>query len=361
MSSLSPKVAREYCQVCPSLCHTSCPISELTGELRHTPWGKMNLARGLLEKQLPWTLENLEAIYQCYACGQCSDACAHSISLAEGLEEVRVQANELDLAPSGLKEIKKNFKQSNHPYRIEDLAPLPETWRLEKQERIFWPSCHTRRYFPHRLTIYQKLFAKLKIKGLGLWQGPLPCCGAPLKHLGLKEDFEELSEVLYHSLLSYRSIVVEDSACLQTFQTSYLKWGKGLKYKLVHLSEFLDSYLEHHPYRSREDKLQEAVLIKPIALKERPLEKLYEKITGQNLPVLLSKQGFLPTWGIEASYHRLFPKLAQKLSQKALKNLPPMESGTLLTADSLVQGQIESFSSPWKVRDFYEWMEEILY
>ncbi len=357
------KQMMDYCTYCPKMCRFSCPVSEVTKSETFTPWGKMQVARWLLEKKIPFSEENVLPLYQCTNCLHCQEYCEHDNDVPRALEEVRKLAVENCVAPSPVFEMEKKFRRFNNPYGVKLDWDREEEFCQVHPHVVFFPSCHTRHFFPERLRTYFALFQKLKIPGIAIKEDLVPCCGEPLRALGLEKAFGEIAEIQGHSLRAATTVVTDGPECSATLKNHYGSHGLPKSGIVTHLLEFLEPYFEHSNYqtqgkvRGRFLFLDSPFLVRHQKLAELP-RKFLTQLTGFK-PMELAFHGEdALSAGVEGAYGFLFPETSEAMTRRILEEIQGRRIRKVITACSQLEEQLRRLDSTLEVQDLYEFLNE---
>jgi Fe-S oxidoreductase len=363
------KKMMDYCTYCPKMCRFSCPVSEAAKTETVTPWGKMELAGWLLDKEVPWSPEAALPAYQCTLCLHCQQYCEHDNDVPSSLREIRRLAVENYTAPPAVYELQRRFAAQNNPYGRDLLTPLkaevPKAFGKKKKDVALLLCCHTSNYFPSRLKTYLDLFAKLGVESCQVFDGPVQCCGAPLRALGLDADFAEIAEVQACAFQDYSYLVTDGPECAYALRETYRRLGFPLMPQVLHLLEFLAPFLKHHNYRSKGRITGRFAYHDPVFLSrylkilDLPREILQE-LTG-SAPVELSQHGedSLSSGG-EGGYDWVFPDLSEKIARRTADEVASRELTMLITACSKSEERFRRVARGFEVRDLYEFLNEHL-
>ncbi len=363
----STKKMMDYCTYCPKMCRFSCPVSEADKIETHTPWGKMEIGRWVIDKTLTLSEELAQAAYQCTNCLHCQQYCEHLNDVPAALGEIRRLAVENYAAPPEAYALEKRFAESNNPYGGDllekSLGKLSKRVLREGAEVALFPCCHTLHFFPNRLARYFELFEKLGVGQIEVVQGGVPCCGEPLRALGFQEDFEEIAEVQYHALKKYKLIVTDGPECCNSLKRYYPELGLPLEERTIHLLEFLSPLLSHHNYRTRGDfkgKIayhDSPYMSRYLGLIELP-RKILKDLTGFN-PVELGMWGAESlSAGTEGSYALIFPEISDRIARRPTDEVASRGIGRLITACSKAEAIFKKFANGFAVQDIFEFLNE---
>jgi Fe-S oxidoreductase len=358
----------DYCTYCPKMCRFSCPVSEVTKEETTTPWGKMEMGRWLLDRQVSFSKESALPLYQCSNCLACQEYCEHLNDVPEALGEVRRMAVENWAAPDRVYQVGERFAKHNNPYGVDlqkrkGLPPLGR-WKNKKAKVGFFPSCHTLYYFPERLNTYFELFKKLAIPQISIYPQPLNCCGEPLRALGLHKEFSELAEVQEQMLRHYSFLVSDEAECSFSLKEHY-PWKSAFssKPRVFNLLDFLEPYLLHSSYQTHGKVKGRLVFQDPpflarhLKLPDLP-RRVLAHVTGF-APIRLSFHGkdTLST-GTEGSYEMIFPEIADQMAQRVVAEIRRRGFKKLLTASVKTEIQLKRLAPELEIQDIYEFLNE---
>lgn len=362
------KKMMDYCTYCPKMCRFSCPTAEATASETYTPWGKMEIARWVVDRTVSLSEAMVVAAYQCTNCLHCQQYCEHGNDVPSALAELRRTAVENYAAPAPVYTLEERFVAANNPYGLDLFERARPFWpkyaAKKKPEILFVPSCHTLHYFPERLAAYFELFEKLGVEGITSVETPIQCCGAPLDDLGFRQEFQEVAEVQYYSLKDYRLVVTDGPECCNAFKNKYEGLEFPLKKNSLHLMEFLAPFLRHSNYRSSgKIKMRLAYhdpsfLGRHLGLDQLP-RQLLEELTGFP-PLELSWAGKdTLSSGMEGSYDLVFPEFAEKIALRTVEEVASRGIGKLLTADAKSEATFRRLAGGrFEVQDFYDFLNE---
>ena len=360
------KKMMDYCTYCPKMCRFSCPVSEATKTEAHTPWGKMEIGRWILDKTIPLSEENVLPVYQCTNCLHCQNYCEHLNDVPEALKDIRTLAVENYVAPPNVFEVGRNFAKYNNPYGVDILIKeksLARHYKKKKSEILFFPSCHTLRFFPERVGTYFELFKKLNISNVTMIPEAVPCCGEQLRTLGFKKEFQEVAEIQYYSLKGYKYIITDSFECCFSFKAHYGDLGFSLEKKLLHLLEFIAPFLKHSNYRTH-GKVKGRLAIHEPSFMTRHMEQaglsknLVSHLTGFS-PIELSWSGLDSlSSGVEGSYNQIFPKISEVIAERTLQEVASRRIKKLITVCSKTEAHFQKLTKEIEIQDIFEFFNQ---
>lgn len=233
-----------------------CPAGKYFEFDSHHASGRMEIARGIIEEEIPYPTEKLlEIIYSCTTCGLCNANCSFLKDLepVEVIEAVRRKLVEDGIGPlpqhkKFADSIEKNHNayQENHDKRLKKINNAkinPEA------EHIYYIGCtssyRTIEIANATIKILNKLDYDYTVMGDDEW-----CCGSPLFRTGQTEAgikvMEHNLKTIKEKFPNAKSILFSCAGCYRTFKTDYKKlYGSDFDVKLVHISELLQTLIKN--------------------------------------------------------------------------------------------------------------------
>lgn len=205
--------------------------------------GKMAFARGILDGELPWTPEFVDAIYKCTVCAGCQNQCEldHKPFIPEIIEAMRRKAFDDGAGPMpSQKVIAQSMASFDNPYqgprrvRTDWTRPFKKAKKpiknIMKQEApiLYYVGCTGAFNLPVRnlpvatASIFQKLGLDFGILGENE-----VCCGSTAMRLGDHNAFERVAThnlELFKKLREERgvkTIVTSCAGCYRAFKKDY--------------------------------------------------------------------------------------------------------------------------------------------
>ncbi|QQR81371.1 MAG: (Fe-S)-binding protein [Deltaproteobacteria bacterium] len=231
------------CEFCPKLCHHACPVGDVTHDEALNTWGKINTLRSIDLKRLPETLENYSSAYQCVQCHSSETDCEINTPATDILIHYRQKAFSKGLVPPSIQKHMAEFEKIRlHIDRDKSAFNLSD-------DVLFIPSFDHNNTedptFEKRIKKIFKLFEKLNIKNVSLFESDRPCCGYPYYAAGDVKSFLKHAKHQVKFLKGFKTIVSDSPICLQTFQKYYSHEKIFFKFNFQHLSEFLRPFLKN--------------------------------------------------------------------------------------------------------------------
>ncbi|MFW9967254.1 MAG: (Fe-S)-binding protein [Candidatus Thorarchaeota archaeon] len=186
--------------------------------------GKIQVAQALIDGRLDKTAENVESLYTCMLCGNCTEICAAEFNPKKTLEQVRQVLND---APNKARDnvVDKILAHLN-PY--EDDNSIRRNWVGEvgfdiptKAATIYYTGCTAGMRLP-TIAISTAKILKAAADDFGVLESE-PCCGSVMIRTGKVEAAKEIAERLERAFsdAGAKRIVVSCPGCLNTLKTDF--------------------------------------------------------------------------------------------------------------------------------------------
>ena len=227
--------------------------------------GKIAFARGILDGQLEWTDEFLDAIYKCTVCGGCQNQCEldHKPFIPEIIEAMRRKAVKDGVGPMpSQKKIIQSLSAYNNPYqgprrvRTDWTRPFKKAKHpikdinKEPAEILYYVGCTGAFNLPARgvPTATASIFQKLGLDFGILGENEI-CCGSTAMRIGDAEEFKRVAETnlenfkRLHDERGVNTIVTSCAGCYRAIKKDYIlssdydKMMEGIK--VVHTTDLL--------------------------------------------------------------------------------------------------------------------------
>jgi len=234
-----------------------CPSSAYYFFDGYSAQGRLDIARGLIDKELPENCLNelAQIIYTCTLCGGCDVMCKYynDIDPLLVLEELRAECRAAGLLPAPLKKsiesIKKNGNSLFQPrekrsewakgLNLKDIAE-------SKAKVLYYPGCN----YSYNTTLQEvpRLTAKILTKAgvdFGILGTREICCGTLALQAGDRSSFGTLADITTSNFntLGVKKIITSCAICYSTFKVDYPRYGAEMKCEVLHITEFLAQLL----------------------------------------------------------------------------------------------------------------------
>ena len=229
--------------------------------------GKIAFARGILDGQLEWNEELLDAIYKCTVCAGCQNQCEldHKPFIPEIIEAMRRKAVEDGVGPMPTqKKIAQSMRSYNNPYqgprrvRTDWTRPFKKAKKpikdinKEPADILYYVGCTGAFNLPARgvPVATASLFQKLGLD-FGILGEEEICCGSTAMRIGDAEEFKRVAESnlqtfrRLHEERGVNTIVTSCAGCYRAIKKDYVlasEYDKMLDgVKVIHTVELLNN------------------------------------------------------------------------------------------------------------------------
>ncbi|MHA1939181.1 MAG: (Fe-S)-binding protein [Candidatus Thorarchaeota archaeon] len=203
--------------------------------------GRIQIAKALLDGRLEKTAGNVESLYTCMLCGNCTEICDAEFDPKKTLEQVRQVLND---APNEARDfvVEKILRHQN-PY--EDDNSIKRNWVEEvgfdvttKASTIYYTGCTAGMKLP-TIAISTAKIMKATAEDYGVLEEE-PCCGSVMIRTGMVEEAKENAERTRKAFLEAGTerIVVSCPGCYNTLKMDFPKrFGIELP-EVIHIVEY---------------------------------------------------------------------------------------------------------------------------
>jgi heterodisulfide reductase subunit D len=203
--------------------------------------GRIQVAQALLDGRIEKTAENVESLYTCMLCGNCTEICAAEFDPAKTLEQVREIMKE---APNDARDvIVEKIRTHLNPY--EEDNSLRRNWVEEvgfdvptKASTIYYTGCTAGMRLP-TIAISTAKILKAAAEDFGVIEEE-PCCGSVIIRTGKVEAAKENAQKIRMAFeeAGAERIVVSCPGCLNTLKTDFPeRFGIELP-QVIHIVEY---------------------------------------------------------------------------------------------------------------------------
>jgi Fe-S oxidoreductase len=231
------KQAMMTCTYC-GFCKSVCPSFESLGWDASVARGRMILAYGLLQKEVPADESVVEYLYQCTTCKDCERRCPSNIEVVDVVERAR-----RDLAANGAmlprhRAVVESVQRHGNPYG-EGRSVVEVLGVARKSADLgYFVGCTAAYRNPAIARATASILRKL---GEEFAVVDAACCGSVMQRLGCPED--EVAELMERNLAAILErgadeVVFSCAGCYRMFKEEYPRHVK-VPFKVRHISEFL--------------------------------------------------------------------------------------------------------------------------
>ncbi len=225
------------CTMC-GFCKSVCPAFEDIGWDIGVARGRVILAYGLMQKEIPADPSVVEALYQCTTCKDCERRCPSKVKVVEVVERARRDLVDADIVLPAHRKVVESIKKYGNPYG--DERPVAEVFgeKPHKARLGYFVGC-TSAY--RNQSTAKATISILKKLGEDYTLLDESCCGSVMGRVGWSEE-----DVVAQMKRNVRSIAdqgVEEvifscAGCYRMFKEEYPKHVE-VPFKVSHVSEFL--------------------------------------------------------------------------------------------------------------------------
>ncbi|MDD1652666.1 MAG: (Fe-S)-binding protein [Methanomicrobiales archaeon] len=236
------------CTFC-GFCKSVCPYFEDNQWDPSVARGKVILAYGLAEREIPADESVVQRLSQCTTCKDCERRCPSNIKVVDIVEAARADLVEAGCILPAHKKIIDNIKATKNPYGETSIVDLGVP--VKKAEIGYFVGC-TGRYrlqeIPrHAISILKKL-------NIDFTPVEEVCCGSTLQRIGAREkEVVKLMKANVDNIkrLGVKKVLFTCAGCLRMFKEEYPKHVK-VDFEVEHLAQFLSKQnLKLKPFPKR--------------------------------------------------------------------------------------------------------------
>ncbi len=243
---------------CPTLTEKKIEHREIPGWETRTPRGRVNIAKGLLEKKIKPNQQISELFFNCLFCAYCVNACPSGVDVNHIIEKTRLYLLENGYAPGPINSILNILIESKNIFGLdqEDRAEWTEfnieeiyEDRINKPAEIgFFVGCQgsykgTLSLVSEGISlVLDKYGYDFTILGEEEW-----CCGNPIHLLGIEDDrFLSFAKHNVEMLekLNVKTVIATCPGCFRMLSKIYPRYLGTLPFKVIHSSQFLANLIK---------------------------------------------------------------------------------------------------------------------
>ncbi|MEM2838601.1 MAG: (Fe-S)-binding protein [Thermoplasmata archaeon] len=222
------------CTYC-GFCKAVCPVFDISNWEGVGPRGKIILAYGLREKEIPADASVLERIYQCTTCKNCERRCPSDIRVVDIVENIRRDLVANDYLYPAHKQIVDRLMATGNPYG-ETKKVVFKHEDKPKAKVGYFVGCTARYRFPNIANATISVLEKL---GEDFTIIDDVCCGSTIERIGWTAD--EVKKLMEKNIRKIKEKGVEKvvftcAGCLKMFKKSYPKYTK-IDFECKHIAQ----------------------------------------------------------------------------------------------------------------------------
>jgi len=257
-SSIDRCIRCNTCKYAKDQYYKSCPSGEKF--LFESFWasGRIKIARGILNGDIPITEELYDAVFACPTCGACEISCQapHNDTIVTIIESLRELIVDSIRAPERQSKMFERIESHHNPYNEPhfDVDEIKKKYVLpDKAEIVYFIGC-TSNY--RQQTIRDATLSVLKKLEVDYTVINEHCCGSPLIRTG---QVKNVFNLMQHNMDEIRRsgaklILTSCAGCYRTLSKDFPKFGYEFssEIKILHISQYLNEYFEKNPFPLRQ-------------------------------------------------------------------------------------------------------------
>ena len=300
-----------YCGFCKSVC----PTYEGIGWDPSVARGRIILAYGLMQGDIPADESVVEYLYQCTTCKDCERRCPSSIEVVDVVERAR-----RDIVASGgmlprHKQVVDSIRRHGNPYN--EARQVDEVTGLKRRraEVGYFVGCTAAYRNPDIARATASILRKLDEDFTVVDQ---MCCGSVLERIGV--DQGEVEEVMEKNVRAAQDLGVDEvvfscAGCYRMFKEEYPK-HVDVPFKVKHISEFLaEKDLNLRPLKKTITYHDPCHLGRHSGVYEAP-RKLLARIPEADLQEMPRSRESARCCGGGGGVRSAYPELAEKIAAR---------------------------------------------
>ena len=303
--------------------------------------GRIQVALALLDGKIEKTAENVESLFTCTLCGNCTSICAAEFDPAKCLETVRQVLNDV---PNEVRDsLTKKILKNNNPY-VDDNKSRRD-WANEvgfdvptNGEVLYFAGCTAGLKIPETAKSTVKV-----LKAAGVNFAVLedePCCGSVMLRTGMVEEAKKNAEKAIEMIAKSgaKTIVVTCAGCLKTLREDYInRFGLELP-EVMHIIEYLKPLIESGKLKLKKtDELRRITWHDPchlgrgLSIYEEPREIL-KAIPGVDLVEMETNRAAAMCCGSGGGLRSFDGEQAKKIAADRMQDAEAVKADILVTA-----------------------------
>jgi Fe-S oxidoreductase len=301
-----------------------CPLLEEIGFESNCARGKIQIARALLEGDLPYTQKLADGIYNCTLCGSCKNNCPVEIDTPNIVRAMRTEYVRKVGFPKEYTAAVRNMRRAYNPFTGNELKALKKDG--DDPEVAYFAGCSLRYEHPEVLSSTVGLLEKLGVDFAFLDER---CCGVPALNIG---DAETADSLLEHNIRVIKksgsgTVLFSCPGCYNMFKNSSIG---GVK--LQHISEFLNGLdMRLGKYYKTVTYHDPCRLSKTLHITDEP-RALIERIPGVKMKEMKRTRENALCCGGGGGYSIGYKDIADRIGKKRVDEAAATGAQVLLTA-----------------------------
>jgi len=315
-----------YCGFCKSVC----PVFDTSNWEGVGPRGKIILAYGLREKEIPADASVLERIYQCTTCKNCERRCPSDIRVVDIVENIRRDLVANDYLYPAHRQIVDRLMATGNPYG-ETKKVVFKHEDKPKAKVGYFVGCTARYRFP---SIANATISVLEKLGEDFTIIDDVCCGSTIERIGWTAD--EVKKLMERNVRKIKEKGVEKvvftcAGCYKMFKKSYPKYTK-IDFECKHIAqEIAEKNPKLRPLKKKITFHDPCHMGRYLQVYEEP-RKIIKSIPEAELIEMELNRSTAQCCGGGGGLRAAFPESAKEIAARRIDQAEAVKAELLLTS-----------------------------
>lgn len=240
------------CRYCP-MCRHVCTSGNLSYHESDYPRGRGLMLDKILNGNLEYNSDIVNAIYNCFLCGCCWSNCEGNYKMHELIKSARIDIVNSGFAPQIAEDMKSKLLSGKNPFGGNNTAYQTD----ERKADFLYIMGDNLKFNNHNIVrAVEDLLSKLGVKYSLLKNEPPD--GKILSLLGYNQESRELAEKLYLRIkeLNPKVILVSDPLLYDLLKNDFPSYGFkiGPRTRIMHISQYLAKLLKDGKLKLKKSK-----------------------------------------------------------------------------------------------------------
>lgn len=347
-----------YCGFCKGVC----PVFDISSWEGVGPRGKVILAYGLREREIPADESVLERLYQCTTCMNCERRCPSDIKVVEIVENIRRDLVSNDFIYPHHKVIVDRVINTGNPYG--ETEKIKFKYEDKKKAKVgYFIGCTARYRFPHIANATISILEKL---GEDFTIIDDVCCGTTIQRIGWSD--EEVKKLMNINLKKIEEKGVEKvlftcAGCYRMFKKEYSKFT-NIDFEVKHIvEEIADEGVKLKALEKRITFHDPCHMGRHIGVYDPPRE-IIKSIPNAKLVEMETNKATAQCCGGGGGLRSAFPEYSKEIAARRIDQADDVEADLVLTScpfcvTNLKEGK-DMRESKIQVMDLVEVIDQLL-
>jgi len=347
-----------YCGFCKSVC----PVFDISSWEGVGPRGKIILAYGLREKEIPADESVLERIYQCTTCKNCERRCPSDIKVVDIVENIRKDLVANDFMYPAHKQIVDRLLNTGNPYG--ETKKVTFKHEDKKQAKVgYFVGCTARYRLPN---IANSTISVLEKLGEDFVIIDDVCCGSTIQRIGwpddavkklMKKNIEKIKEK------GVEKVIFTCAGCYKMFKKVYPKYT-NIDFEVKHMvEEIAEKSPKMKPMKRKITYHDPCHLGRHVGIYDEP-RKVIKSMPEAELVEMEQTKATAMCCGGGGGVRAAFPDWAKEIASKRIEQAESVNADLILTTcpfcvTNLSSGK-DKKGSKIEVKDLIEVVDQLI-